>query len=174
MWRKRAAPRQHSARLCNQELTANCLLPILKGMPTVDNFGIAIASDVVHGVGASGFEPPTSWSRTRKRSDLSRRPGVTYVFSARSQMDKLDKYLLPASVITIGLLILCSEVNAEGLRGWFVTGGWQAARYRSCADIPPSARNDCWSEPLHPPPAEDGSFAAGLDRRSMAPTCSLH
>ncbi len=42
-------------------------------------------------VGASGFEPPTSWSRTRKRSNLSRCPGVTYGFSGRSQLDEFGQ-----------------------------------------------------------------------------------
>jgi hypothetical protein len=39
-------------------------------------------------VGAKGFEPSTSWSRTSGQNHISRCPGVTYWFSGRSQMDK--------------------------------------------------------------------------------------
>jgi hypothetical protein len=42
-------------------------------------------------VGASGFEPPTSWSRTSGQNHISRCPGVTYRFSSRSQMDKFGQ-----------------------------------------------------------------------------------
>jgi len=41
-------------------------------------------------VGASGFEPPASWSRTRNQINLGRCPGVSYGFSGRSLLDKLD------------------------------------------------------------------------------------
>jgi hypothetical protein len=40
-------------------------------------------------VGAKGFEPSTSWSRTRNKNHLSRCPGVSYSFSGRSLLDKL-------------------------------------------------------------------------------------
>jgi len=39
-------------------------------------------------VGAKGFEPSTSWSRTSGQNHISRCPGVTYWFSGRSLMDK--------------------------------------------------------------------------------------
>jgi hypothetical protein len=39
-------------------------------------------------VGANGFEPSTSWSRTSRQNHISRCPGVTYAFSGRSLMDK--------------------------------------------------------------------------------------
>ena len=39
-------------------------------------------------VGAKGFEPSTSWSRTRDKNHLSRCPGVSYSFSGRSLLDK--------------------------------------------------------------------------------------
>jgi len=39
-------------------------------------------------VGAKGFEPSTSWSRTSGNNHRSRCPGVTYRFSGRSLMDK--------------------------------------------------------------------------------------
>jgi hypothetical protein len=39
-------------------------------------------------VGANGFEPSTSWSRTSGQNHISRCPGVTYWFSGRSLMDK--------------------------------------------------------------------------------------
>jgi hypothetical protein len=39
-------------------------------------------------VGAKGFEPSTSWSRTSGKNHISRCPGVTYAFSGRSLMDK--------------------------------------------------------------------------------------
>src|SRR6267378_1944942 len=42
-------------------------------------------------VGANGFEPSTSWSRTSGQNHISRCPGVTYWFSGRSLMDKSDK-----------------------------------------------------------------------------------
>ena len=38
--------------------------------------------------GAKGFEPSTSWSRTRDKNHLSRCPGVSYSFSGRSLLDK--------------------------------------------------------------------------------------
>ena len=42
-------------------------------------------------VGAKGFEPSTSWSRTRRANNLSRCPGVTCGFLGRSQMDKFGQ-----------------------------------------------------------------------------------
>jgi hypothetical protein len=42
-------------------------------------------------VGAKGFEPSTSWSRTRNREYISRCPGVSYDFSGRSQIDKFGQ-----------------------------------------------------------------------------------
>jgi hypothetical protein len=39
-------------------------------------------------VGAKGFEPSTSWSRTSGKNHISRCPGVTYWFSGRFLMDK--------------------------------------------------------------------------------------
>jgi len=42
-------------------------------------------------VGAKGFEPSTSWSRTRNKNHLSRCPGVAYRFSARSLLDKFGQ-----------------------------------------------------------------------------------
>jgi hypothetical protein len=39
-------------------------------------------------VGANGFEPSTSWSRTSGQNHISRCPGVTNWFSGRSVMDK--------------------------------------------------------------------------------------
>src|SRR5258708_7069285 len=39
-------------------------------------------------VGAKGFEPSTSWSRTSGQNHISRCPGVTYWFSGRSLMHK--------------------------------------------------------------------------------------
>ena len=42
-------------------------------------------------VGASGFEPPSSWSRTSGQNHISRCPGVTYWFSGRSLMDKFGQ-----------------------------------------------------------------------------------
>jgi hypothetical protein len=42
-------------------------------------------------VGANGFEPSTSWSRTRDKNDISRCPGVTYNFSGRSLLDKFGQ-----------------------------------------------------------------------------------
>src|SRR3982074_2124050 len=39
-------------------------------------------------VGANGFEPSTSWSRTSGQNHISRCPGVTYWFSGRSLLDK--------------------------------------------------------------------------------------
>jgi hypothetical protein len=42
-------------------------------------------------VGASGFEPPTSWSRTSGQINLSRCAGVTCSFSGRSQLDKFGQ-----------------------------------------------------------------------------------
>ena len=39
-------------------------------------------------VGAKGFEPSTSWSRTSGQNHISRCHGVTYWFSGRSLMDK--------------------------------------------------------------------------------------
>jgi hypothetical protein len=39
-------------------------------------------------VGAKGFEPSTSWSRTSGQNHISRCPGVTYWLSGRSLMDK--------------------------------------------------------------------------------------
>src|SRR5438876_8542521 len=39
-------------------------------------------------VGANGFEPSTSWSRTSGQNHISRCPGVIYWFSGRSLMDK--------------------------------------------------------------------------------------
>ena len=42
-------------------------------------------------VGAKGFEPSTSWSRTREKIYLSRCPGVSYGFSGRSQLDKFGQ-----------------------------------------------------------------------------------
>src|ERR1700693_1375693 len=44
-------------------------------------------------VGASGFEPPTSWSRTSGQNHISRCPGVTYRFSGRSLLDKFGQVL---------------------------------------------------------------------------------
>jgi hypothetical protein len=42
-------------------------------------------------VGAKGFEPSTSWSRTRNQIYLGRCPGVSYGFSGRSQLDKFGQ-----------------------------------------------------------------------------------
>src|SRR5260370_7671418 len=39
-------------------------------------------------VGANGFEPSASWSRTSGQNHISRCPGVPYWFSGRSLMDK--------------------------------------------------------------------------------------
>ena len=39
-------------------------------------------------VGAKGFEPSTSWSRTSGKNHISRCPGVTYWCSGRFLMDK--------------------------------------------------------------------------------------
>jgi hypothetical protein len=44
-------------------------------------------------VGAKGFEPSTSWSRTSGHNHISRCPGVTYVPSRRSQIDKFGQVL---------------------------------------------------------------------------------
>jgi len=44
--------------------------------------------DLKEVVGAKGFEPSTSWSRTSGQNHISRCPGVTYWFSGRSLMDK--------------------------------------------------------------------------------------
>jgi len=43
------------------------------------------------GVGAKGFEPSTSWSRTRNKKHLSRCPGASYGFSDRSLLDKFGQ-----------------------------------------------------------------------------------
>jgi len=42
-------------------------------------------------VGAKGFEPSTSWSRTRNKNHLSRCPGVSYGSSSRSLLDKFGQ-----------------------------------------------------------------------------------
>ena len=42
-------------------------------------------------VGAKGFEPSTSCSRTRNKNHLSRCPGVTYSFSGRSLLYKFGR-----------------------------------------------------------------------------------
>ena len=44
-------------------------------------------------VGASGFEPPTSWSRTSGQNHISRCPGVTYRFSGWALMDKFGQVI---------------------------------------------------------------------------------
>src|SRR5690242_18136990 len=46
-------------------------------------------------VGAKGFEPSTSWSRTRDKNHLSRCPGVSYSFSGRSLLDKFGQVFEP-------------------------------------------------------------------------------
>ena len=56
--------------LAVRERTAN-----LANLPRI---GISVTDDFWEVVGASGFEPPTSCSRTRKRRNLGRRPDVTY------------------------------------------------------------------------------------------------
>jgi transposase InsO family protein len=48
-------------------------------------------------VGAKGFEPSTSWSRTRNRKHISRCPGVSYDLSGRSQIDKFGQVRLDLS-----------------------------------------------------------------------------
>jgi hypothetical protein len=49
-------------------------------------------------VGAKGFEPSTSWSRTSNQIHLSRCPGVTYRFSSRSLLDKFGQVGFPAVI----------------------------------------------------------------------------
>ena len=48
-------------------------------------------------VGANGFEPSTSWSRTSGQNHISRCPGVTYWFSGRSLMDKSGQAITECS-----------------------------------------------------------------------------
>jgi hypothetical protein len=48
-------------------------------------------------VGAKGFEPSTSWSRTSGQNHISRCPGVTYWFSGRSLMDKSGQVIAERS-----------------------------------------------------------------------------
>ncbi len=48
-------------------------------------------------VGANGFEPSTSWSRTSGQNHISRCPGVTYWFSSRSLMDKSGQAITECS-----------------------------------------------------------------------------
>ena len=56
---------------------------------------------VLEVVGANGFEPSTSWSRTRDRIHLSHCPGVTYGFSGRSLLDKFVQ-VFSANAMTRG------------------------------------------------------------------------
>src|SRR5258705_14025607 len=42
-------------------------------------------------VGAKGFEPSTSWSRTRNKNHLSRCPGVSYGSLGRSLLDQFGQ-----------------------------------------------------------------------------------
>jgi hypothetical protein len=54
--------------------------------------------DLLEVVGAKGFEPSTSWSRTRDKNHLSRCLGVTYRFSGRSLLDKFGQVRFPAAI----------------------------------------------------------------------------
>jgi hypothetical protein len=83
-------------------------------------------------VGAKGFEPSTSWSRTRDKNHLSRCPGVSYSFSGRSLLDKfgqvgllavvetgmwlalnpISQVLLPTRMISPGLIFSMAERQA--------------------------------------------------------------
>jgi hypothetical protein len=49
-------------------------------------------------VGAKGFEPSTSWFRTRDKNDLSRCVGVSYGFLGRSLLDKFGQVGFPAFI----------------------------------------------------------------------------
>jgi hypothetical protein len=42
-------------------------------------------------VGAKGFEPSTSWSRTKNKNHLSRCPGVSYGILGRCLLDKFGQ-----------------------------------------------------------------------------------
>jgi hypothetical protein len=68
-------------------------------------------------VGAKGFEPSTSWSRTSGQNHISRCPGVTYWFSGRSLMDKSGQataecWRLPRGIDSENCLIHNPSVNS--------------------------------------------------------------
>ena len=74
-------------------------------------------------VGASGFEPPTSWSRTRNQINLSRCPGVSYGFSGRSLLDKFGQVSKPyGRTIPPGTFLPALEPHQVQRYFWCVLG----------------------------------------------------
>ncbi len=70
-------------------------------------------------VGANGFEPSTSWSRTSGQNHISRCPGVTYWFSGRSLLDKSGQVFAPRRAIHTR--VPDGEVSCRGVGA---SAGW--------------------------------------------------
>jgi hypothetical protein len=75
-------------------------------------------------VGAKGFEPSTSWSRTRNKNHLSRCPGVSCGFLSRSLLDKFGQVRQHSASLPCGALI------AHNCGRYCATGGFLFERFR--------------------------------------------
>jgi hypothetical protein len=91
-------------------------------------------------VGAKGFEPSTSWSRTSGQNHISRCPGVTYWFSGRSLMDKSGQ-------VTAAFSREPWRINSKSVRcvkalgtGWTDEFDWKEIEVMALASGAPDVR----------------------------------